>query len=146
MVNRYHLPGNLIAFLFALLSGTWARAQAPVAAPSWTQAIAVTQSTGSVNSSDVAATAPGANGDIYVAGTFRGTVSIGAFTITSTGPNNVFVAKWNPASGGFTWVETAAAVSSVAGLAVSGTSVYVAGYFYGSTATFGSTALTNTDP
>ena len=146
MANRYHLPANLLAFLLALLSGTWARAQAPVAAPSWTQAIAVTQSASSANSSSVAATASDANGNIYVAGTFRGTVSIGAFTVTSIGSENAFVAKWDPVSSNFIWVETAAATSSVSSLAVSGTSVYVAGYFYGGTATFGSTALTNADP
>lgn len=133
---------SLLLLFIVLLGGFSARAQAPA----WQTAIAVTESASGTNASSVAATATDASGNIYLAGTFSGTVYFGAFMLTSTRGESVFVAKWSPATSNFVWVTPASTyTTAVRGLAVSGSSVYVCGEFYGP-ATFGSTTLTSSTP
>ncbi|MGI4742626.1 MAG: T9SS type A sorting domain-containing protein [Janthinobacterium lividum] len=119
-----------------LLAGPLAQAQAPA----WQSAIAL-----GGNTSSVTATAVDADGNAYVTGTFYGTISLGAFSLTSAGATDVFVAKWNRASNAFTWAQRAGGpdAEEANALAVSGGNVYVAGYFSSATATFGSAVLTN---
>ncbi|WP_375434229.1 T9SS type A sorting domain-containing protein [uncultured Hymenobacter sp.] len=95
------------------------------------------------------ATAVAVNGtNIYVTGIFNSaTASFGGAVITAAGGDDVFVTKLIDAgaSASFSWVQQAGGLFGdyALSLAVSGTSVYVAGQF-GSTATFGNVSLTAT--
>ena len=131
-VGRWPAAG-LLLWLLLLLAGPAARAQAPA----WQTAVAAGQSIGSY--SQIQATVVGANGSVYVAGTFRGSMTLGSATLFSSVGNDVFVARWNPI-GGFVWALRAGGTGEdyATAVAVSGNNVYVAGYFTG-TATFGST-------
>lgn len=81
---------------------------------------------------------------VYVAGTFQGsTAGFGSTILTSTGEGDVFVAKLTDA-GNVVWAQQAGGTGSdgASTIAVSGTSVYVAGSFDSLTANFGATTLT----
>jgi hypothetical protein len=87
--------------------------------------------------------------DVLVAGGFKGTASFGALptTITSAGNRDVLVAKLTDlgASAQYTWVQRAGGADNeyLRGLAVNGSSLYVAGDFSGATSTFGAATLQN---
>ena len=88
--------------------------------------------------------------NVYVAGSFLGrTVGFGNTTLTNTGNYDVFVAKLSDAgnTGSFAWAQWAGGTGADLAytLAVSGSSVYVAGEFRSSTAGFGPITLTNVD-
>jgi hypothetical protein len=90
---------------------------------------------------------------VYVAGHYiSNTADFGSITLTnaSSGLNNLFVAKLTDAgpSASFIWAQQAGgpAHDYATGLAVQGSSVYVAGSFYSSTISFGSTTMTLTNP
>lgn len=122
-----------------------ARAQTPA----WRAAVAASSATGDYSS--VSATATDDAGNVYLAGSFAGTVSFGPFTLTNAsadGLRDAFVAKWSPATGAFAWATRAGGAGNDAAtaVAVSGPNVYVAGSFGGPTATFGPLALANADP
>jgi hypothetical protein len=134
----------LIGLLFLAL-----RFSAMAQAPAWQSARAVAEATvtpewQSLAHSEVRATAVDAAGNVYVAGAFTNTVRLGSITLTSLGNRDIFVAKFNPASNQFVWAQRAggAGADFANALAVSGTSVYVAGIFNGATADFGATTLT----
>ena len=116
-------------------------------APAWQSARAVGMATAAAagNFSEVRATAVDAAGNVYLAGYFTNTVALGSTTLTSLGRYDVFVAKFNPVSNQFVWAQRAGGISDdrVDALTVSGTSIYIAGYFAGPTAGFGTTILTN---
>ena len=115
-------------------------------APAWQSARAVAVATGATNdASEVTATAVDAAGNVYLAGNFTNTVVLGGTTLTSLGSYDVFVAKFNPTSNQFVWAQRAGGTGTdaVSALAVSGTSVYVAGGFDSPTAGFGPTTLSN---
>ncbi|GAB2864162.1 T9SS type A sorting domain-containing protein [Hymenobacter ruber] len=140
--RRGLLLRSLLLLFVVLLACSGARAQSPT----WQSAIAVTESASGSNSSRVAATATDVSGNVYLAGTFSGTVYFGAFMLTTARGESVFVAKWSPTTGNFVWAEPAPAyANSVNGIAVSGSSVYVCGTFYGP-ATFGNTTLISSTP
>lgn len=128
--------------LLGAMGPQWARAQAP----GWQSAIAVA----SGSTAKVTATAADAAGNVFMTGFYTGTAGFGTLQLTSTtfGSLEVFVAKWNPATG-YVWVVRAGGSGSTGGgvsalaLALQGTSIYVAGSFNCQTATFGSTVLTN---
>jgi len=132
-------------WVLLLLLGPAARAQAPA----WQSAVAVGQNpTG--NRNPVWATASDASGNVYIAGSFQGTVAFGSIVLsstTSTAPD-AYVAKWSPATNSFVWVQQAgsAEADEARALAVSGNAVYVTGTFYGATASFGNLALPNSAP
>lgn len=133
------LPAALaraLVALWLLLSSLRAQAQAP----SW-QAVAAINSPGN-GSAYANAVATDAAGNVYVAGQFSGTVTLGSFTLSSAAGagNNGFVAKWSPSTKSFGWARQLGGVAN--GVAVVGSSVYVAGYF-SNTASFGSTVLTS---
>ena len=94
----------------------------------------------------------GVNGtSLYVAGTYNSTSpTFDNLTFTSAGPSsNMFVTKLTDAgpSGSFNWAQQGDQdVGYVNALVVSGTKLYLAGEFYGSMATFGTTSLTNANP
>ncbi|RYU81001.1 T9SS type A sorting domain-containing protein [Hymenobacter persicinus] len=113
--------------------------------PSWQQALLINQTP--ANLAEVAATALDANGNVYLAGSFLGTITIGNTTLSSTAGQDpdVFVAKWSPATNSFVWAQKAGGTGRdmATALAVNGSSVYVAGTFASTQASFGSFPLTN---
>ena len=130
--------GLLAGLLLALAS------QAAAQAPAWQSARVIAEATAAVgNYSTVNATAVDAAGNVYVAGSFSNTVVMGSATLTSLGGADVFVAKFSPTSNQFMWVQRAGGTNNdeAIALAVSGSSVYVAGTFSSPTAGFGSTTL-----
>lgn len=136
----------LLSFGLLLLGGIgpqWARAQAPA----WqsVRTVAGFLKAASSNSSTLSATAVDAAGNVFLAGNFTNTVVLGSTTLTSLGGADVFVAKFSPASNRFVWAQRAGGVGEdyAQALAVSGPSVYVAGYFNSATANFGPTVLTS---
>ena len=84
------------------------------------------------------------DGSSIVTGYFAGSATFGSTTLTSTGDQDVFVAKLN-ADGSYAWATKAGGISEDNGIGISslsdGSSI-VTGYFAGS-ATFGSTTLTS---
>ena len=145
--SAFSFPAALTRFGLVVLLLTWCRpaaAQAP--APAWQTAQAVpTAVAGPRVSSAVSATAVDAAGNVYIAGSFSGTVVLGSTTLTSLGSEDVFLAKFNPRSNQFVWAQRAGgtSVDVATGLAVNGTSVYMTGNFVSPTAEFGGTSLTN---
>ncbi|GAB3872290.1 hypothetical protein GCM10028824_22510 [Hymenobacter segetis] len=88
---------------------------------------------------------------VYIAGSFRSpTAGFGTTTLTTVVAANVFVAKLTDAgsTGSFVWAQRAGGTgtASAYALAVSDTSVYVAGFFISPTAGFGAITLTNAGP
>jgi hypothetical protein len=91
-----------------------------------------------------------ASGNIYVTGDFTSpTVAFGSTTLTNaaTGTSDFYLVKYN-ASGAVVWVRQAGGIIDDIGKCittdVSG-NIYVAGYFAGSTITFGSFTLSNSN-
>ncbi|WP_201981491.1 T9SS type A sorting domain-containing protein [Hymenobacter rubidus] len=91
---------------------------------------------------------------LYVAGAFASaTAGFGPTTLTNASASSsgdVFVAKLTDAgpTGSFAWAQRAGSTGDdiAYALALSGTSIYVAGAFAGATASFGPTTLTNAGP
>ena len=136
---------GLLALLLLAL-----RLPAAAQAPAWqsARAVAVATAAATNNDSEVTATAVDAAGNVYLAGYFKNTVVLGGTTLTSLGifgSADIFIAKFNPISNQFVWVRQAGGTEfdQVYALVVSGTSVYIAGFFQSSTASFGSVTLTN---
>ncbi|GAA4045533.1 hypothetical protein GCM10022409_34460 [Hymenobacter glaciei] len=140
------LPAALVRTLLALLFLTL-HLRAAAQAPSWQSARAVATATAAAsgNYSIVTATAVDAAGNVFLAGNFANTVVLGGTTLTSLGNRDVFVVKFNPASNQFMWAQRAGGTGNdyADALTVSGTNVYIAGYFTSSTAGFGPTTLAN---
>jgi len=134
-MQQFLLLCRVLLLASGLLTSLVARAQAPA----WQAAIAISApGTGSAYTNAVATDAAG---NVYVAGQFNGTLSIGAFNLTSpTSANSGFVAKWSPATQQFSWARQVG--GGVYGVAVVGASVYATGYF-SNAALFGTTTLTS---
>jgi hypothetical protein len=118
----YLTRGWSAALLFLLwLAGPAARAQAPA----WQAAIVVSQ--GLTAFSSIGPTAADAAGNVYVTGTFSGTVDFGSTTLTATGTRDLFVAKWSSATNQFVWArqQSNGAVLAPVAVAVQGPSLYV---------------------
>jgi hypothetical protein len=126
----------------ALLLGKSSLEAANAQAPAWQTATAV--ATASNGAYTVTASAPDATGtNLYVTGSFTGTVAMGGALLTSAGATDVFVGKWTVANQRFAWVQRAGGPNNDQALAltVRGVSVFVAGTF-GGTASFGTINLT----
>ena len=136
-VIRTLLPVLLLAF----------RLPVSAQAPAWqsVRAVAVATAAAANPFSQVTATAVDAAGNVYLAGNFQSSVVLGGTTLTSLGRDEVFVTKFSPATNQFVWAQRAggAGYDQATALAVSGTSVYVAGRFDSPTADFGPTTLAN---
>ncbi|MDB5270164.1 MAG: hypothetical protein JWP58_3204 [Hymenobacter sp.] len=131
---------GVLLLLAGLLPGPAALAQTP--APLWQSALVV--GGGSSNLS-IKATTSNLSGDVYVAGSFSGIVTIGNTTLISTGGTDGFVAKWSPATSAFAWAYRfgGSDLDQVTAVALSGARVYVAGTFISPNAAFGNTNLAN---
>ncbi len=126
-----------LAAVLGLLTGHMTCAQAPA----WQTALTI----GGSNDISATATATGANGDVFVAGSFQGTANFGSVSLISAGSNDAFVAKWSAASNTFVWARRAGGTGrdQAIALTVSGANIYAAGYFRSVTADFGSSTLTS---
>jgi hypothetical protein len=125
------LSGLLLVLL--LLSNTAAGAQVPA----W-QSVVRTGTEAPVNM------ASDGGDNVYLVGRFVGTASFGSLSLVSAGSGDVFIAKWNRPAAAFMWAQRLGGLGDdyAYAVAVSGSSVYVAGSFAG-TASFGSLALTS---
>ena len=88
---------------------------------------------------------------VYAAGSFASaSATFGAATLATAGTTDVFVTKMVDAgaTGSFAWAQRAGGVNEdqATAVAVSGTSVFVAGSFRSATAGFGTNVLTNANP
>lgn len=84
------------------------------------------------------------SGNSYVVGYYQSTATFGSNTLTSSGGNDIFVAKLDT-DGNYLWALKAGGTSSDYGNAIArdgNGNIYVAGYFSG-TATFGTSTLTS---
>jgi Secretion system C-terminal sorting domain len=102
-------------------------------------------STVSTASSIGRSTALDINGNKYITGEFSGSVTFGSTTLTSIGGTDIFLAKYD-ASGTFQWAKRAGGTSTDKsyGIALSGTSVYITGTFWG-TANFNTPSATGSN-
>ena len=130
---------GLLLLLLLLLLGPAVRAQAPA----WQSAVVISQNSDYYALPKMAADV---SGNIYVVGHFTGTVVFGTTTLTSAGNSDIFVVKWNPVTASFSWAQRAGGMGYdlCTGVAVSGASVYVTGYFTNASIDFGNITLLNT--
>ena len=109
----------------------------------WSQALK-----GTGNNITGKATAVDARGNYYITGYFAGTCTLGAFTLTSAGGTDAFVAKLD-AAGNYLWVVSGGGSSTDFGadLAVDGSgNVYVVNSCAAGTVTFGALSQPNATP
>jgi len=87
-----------------------------------------------------------ASGSVLVTGDFESpTISFGSFVLTNASNDNMFIAKYNQ-DGNVQWARSSGGTTADGGFSVATDNlrnVYVAGWFYGQTLTFGSYTLTN---
>lgn len=130
------LPTSAFSALFPLLIGLaisplGVHAQAPV----WTTAITASgpQAGGD---SFTQATAVDASGNVFVVGSFSGTLTFGTTVLTSAGVDDIFVAKYVPGTGTWAWAQRGGGTGSDfgTGIALVGSTVYVVGTITNSTA------------
>jgi len=145
MKHNYFLGvGKAAGLLLALwLLAPPAQAQAPA----WVLATAATShlaGSGSVIH-DMAADA---SGNLLVTGSFNGQVTFGTTTLTSAGVGDFFIAKYLTATNTWAWAQRGGGQGDDAGLAiaVSGTSVYVAGNITNDRANTAGVTLTSASP
>ena len=103
-------------------------------------------STGSNTSDQGAAITLDPLGNIYITGEYQRTATFGGLSVTSVGNGDVFIAKYDNA-GNVLWVRSAGGQYGDGGSAIAADTAgncYVTGFYTGTSATFGGTALTNT--
>lgn len=139
MLILYSLRRCAWGLLLLLLLGI--KHQVEAQAPAWQSLI----STNGTSYSEVTASVADASGTVYVSGYFRGSVSLGNTILTSAGEADLFIAKWQPQGNQFVWVQQYGGTGSEwpSAIAVSGTNIYLTGYFFGSPLHFGGTTLTD---
>ncbi|MBF9219580.1 T9SS type A sorting domain-containing protein [Hymenobacter ruricola] len=129
-----------LTLLFLLLfAGPVVRAQAPA----WQTAMLTDRSGGGYV---INASVTDSDGNMYIAGSFGGTITLGNISITGIpGHSDAFVAKWSATTNDFVWASGggSSGYDEATALAISGTSIYISGTFAGPTASFGTTTLVN---
>ncbi len=135
----FSFPQPLRSLLLVVVCLLSAGARVAAQAPGWQWASSPGEGVGSCTAVDAA-------GNVYVAGSFRGTATFGATTLLSvSGSNDVFVAKLS-GNGVYQWAVRAggAGLEYGASIAVDSSGrVVVTGGFGSQTITFGSTTLIN---
>ncbi|WP_460503480.1 autotransporter outer membrane beta-barrel domain-containing protein, partial [Hymenobacter agri] len=129
-------------WLLALLWLVAQRGHAQV--PAWQSALLLSQ--GSGNYSSVLGTAADASGNVFVVGSFTGTVRFGTTSLTSVGGTaDGFVAKWSSTQGGFVWAQQAGGndTDEAKAVAVSGNVIYFTGSYHSDVLAVGALALPN---
>ncbi|GAB3829980.1 SBBP repeat-containing protein [Hymenobacter jeollabukensis] len=130
VANSFSIGSRIFSFVGKLdAQGTWLWARAPDNGGSGSQC---TQSV------------PDGSGNLYVAGSFSGTVAFGSTTLTSRGYDDVFVAKLD-ASGNCLWAQQlgSAGPEVAYDLARDASGNVLVTGFFGGTLTLGSTTLTS---
>ena len=129
---------SALALGFLLLAGPVAHAQTPA----WQSALAVGTASGST--SDLITAATDGSGNVFVAGDFNGTITLGSSSFTSGGVQSTFLAKWSPTTSTWLWAlpVTHTGESFVSKLAVVGSVVYLTGFF-SNTVAIGSQTLSS---
>jgi hypothetical protein len=132
---KYFFTSFLGLVLVLLLAAPAVHAQAPA----WQTALALDGTTSRVN-----ATAADAAGNIYLTGSFTGTLNLAGTALTSVGGADGFVARYNTRTATFAWALPFGGTGTDQGnaLAVAGSNVYVVGTFE-NTAFFGSLSLSS---
>ncbi|RZK20352.1 MAG: T9SS type A sorting domain-containing protein [Hymenobacter sp.] len=138
LLCNYQSPALLLCLFLNGLLVFGSHAQAPA----WQTAQALAAAGTTVPVVLVQATATDASGNVYIAGQFSNTLQLGAITLNAVNGNG-FVAKWSPATNSYVWAQ--AVGNDLSKVAVSGSSVYVAGDYTGTSLTVGSTTLANYD-
>ncbi|MGI4869754.1 MAG: beta strand repeat-containing protein [Janthinobacterium lividum] len=113
-------------------------------APAW--AGATTGGPGQTSSTSITrAVAADASGNVFVTGSFTGSLVFGSTTLTSAGSNDLFVAKYVLATNTWAWGTSGGGTGSDVGygIAVAGSSVYVTGTLANSTANANGVLLAN---
>ena len=136
-------PAAGLLLLLLLLVGPGVRAQAP----SWQSAVALVSSPST--NTVVSGSAHDANGNLYIAGSFSGQLTLGATTLTAAGAaSTLFVAKWNVTTRTYQWAVSGTGTTGqayISSMAVAGNNVYLTGIFFRGTLTLGGTTLLNND-
>ena len=124
--------------LAVIVVGLLAAPAAPAQTPTWHWALAPATTSTTVCRS----TAVDALGQVYVTGSFRGTVTFGTTTLVSAGDEDIFVAKLSSA-GTCEWAVRAGGqrAAMATSIAVDGLGNVLVGGKFDSTATFGATRL-----
>ena len=106
-------------------------APAQTAPPAWDLATSGGSAQAGASNSLIQAIAADGRGNIFVTGSFAGTATFGTTTLTSTSISDMFVAKWDGTAQAYTWaIRDGGSNTNVSyAIAVSGTSVFVAGGF-----------------
>jgi hypothetical protein len=81
------------------------------------------------------------NGKLYITGSFTGTTKFGIINKTSLGGHDIFVAKFDPATSGWSYIQSAGGTNDQGGQSIAvdaSGNAYIIGYFQGG-ATFGGT-------
>jgi hypothetical protein len=133
--------GLLLALLLPLV------ASAQATPPAWQVALSGNNNQPGTGGTSLArASAVDASGNVFITGSFTGSVSFGSTRLVSASID-VFVAKWDATAQAFTWATSGGGTGADAGygIAVSGTGVYVTGYFAsGTSASFAGQPLAGT--
>ncbi|HET9502301.1 MAG TPA: T9SS type A sorting domain-containing protein [Hymenobacter sp.] len=117
-----------------------ASATALAQSPTW-RAVTAINNTNAVYSR-VRAVAADGNGNLYVVGSYSGTIVLGALSLSHTAGLNTFVAKWNIATSAYVWAQACGGVANT--LTVSGPNVYIGGVVWAGSASFGPYTASNT--
>ena len=115
--------------LILLLIGIAGQAQSP----NWRAVRAISNTTSYYSS--VRAVAADGNGNLYVVGSYSGTISLGNLVVNYTAGQSTFVAKWNIANNTYVWAQHCGGFVNT--LAVSGNNIYIGGALYGGPTVFG---------
>jgi len=101
---------------------------------------------GGISDDNGRAIATDSQGNSYVTGNFDGNNTFGSTTLISNGAIDIFIAKLDNA-GNWLWAKKAGGTGNDYGRDIcidTAGNVYLTGYFYSNTASFGATTLTNT--
>ena len=134
--RRQPLVARLFLMVLLLAVGL-GRAQGQGQAPPWELAVS-SNNQPSGSSCEIIASAVDAAGNVYVTGSFAGSITFGSTVLTSVRSNTItdmFVAKWDATTENYTWATSGGGIGPDAGtgIAVNGAGVFVTGYFNGST-------------